>query len=206
MDIDWVEVSESNWGATATDNGPAIATASIRLAGETDGQDQTNAEIWSHYGFSYRPSKPSAGGKCDAIAQHVAGKRIITATRDMRGAVCHGALNEGDVAMWSTGKNTIRCNADGSIALLQQGASTDAGISIEKDGKIILFNQWGQLELGPNGLIVVTKGGSALELADDHFQVLSPQCFVRGGLVALGMAPKPFAGGAAMPPNPSIMF
>ncbi len=209
MDIEFTDVAESQFGNDATDGKEEIVTCTLRYAGETDGQDELAAEVWCQYGFTSRPAAPSDSGKCQALTVDAAGKRIVVGSRDLRGADSHGALNAGDVAMWSTGKNSIRCNADGSIAIHQIGESIDSGLSIEKDGTILIFNEWGTIELGKDGFKVLTASGtSSLELAPDHFQAMAPQGFLRCGCVGLGLAPSlPLCtgAGAAAVPIPYIL-
>lgn len=200
MIVDWYDVSESHFGADPTGGAEEIVTVDLRAAGEQDGTDANAAEVWAGgYGFTSRPAAPDGDKACQAIAVDAAGKRIVIAMRDTRGADAHGALNAGDVAMWSTGKNAIRLNADKSIGIIQQGDDSDAALSIEPDGTIILRNAYGQIELGPNGFQVFTKTGEAFQLGAGSANFLAPTFAAQCGTIALGV-------GAAVPltiPNPA---
>lgn len=207
-DADYYDVPESAFDNEPTGGKQQVASCNLRLAGEQDGTDEKKAEMWGHYGLAYRPAAPSGDDRCQAMAVLVSGKRVVTSTRDLRGASCHGALNAGDVALWSVGKNTLRLNADGSCSLLKQGDTADSGISIEKDGAIRLFNQWGSISLDSDGLTIVLASGEALQLGGGAFQALATQGFIRAGVVGLGPAPsKPLCTGSgpAAVPIPYIL-
>lgn len=208
MIIDWCDCFDSHFGADETNGGPEVATADVRLVGSTDGAYATGCELWAHYGFAYRPPDPDGDKRCQAIVYDAGGTRIILASRDVRGADSHGALNKGDVALWSTGKNTFRLNAGGGISMLQQTDDADASISIEKDGTIILANRYGAMSLGADGFTVTLATGEQIALGEAIFQAFAPQGFVRCGVVGLGPAPsKPLdtGAGAAAVPIPYIL-
>ena len=200
MIVDWYDVSESHFGADPTGGAEEIVTVDLRAAGEQDGTDANAAEVWAGgYGFTSRPAAPDGDKACQAIAVDAAGKRIVIAMRDTRGADAHGALNAGDVAMWSTGKNAVRCNADGTIAALQQGESTDAGWIFEKDGSFKLFGPFGQMELGPNGFVVTLATGEQFAIGGSALSLVASTVALQAGTIALGV-------GASMPltiPNPA---
>lgn len=207
-DIDYFEIPETAFDSDPTGGKQKVASCNLRLAGEQDGTDEKKAEMWGHYGLAYRPALPVGDDRCQAMAVVVSGKRVVTATRDLRGADCHGALNAGDVALWSVGKNTLRLNADGSCSLLKQGDTADSGISIEKDGSIRIFSPFGMMTLDENGWSFFTASGQAMVLNKEAFQVLAPQAFLQAGVVGLGPAPsKPLCTGAgpAAVPIPYIL-
>jgi len=208
MYLDWYDISETKWGSSDTGGEAEVVTCTLRAAGESDGQVELAADVWGAYGLSYRPASPKAGAVCQAITYTAGGKRHVIATRDTRGGDCHGALNDGDVALWSVGKNSVRCNADGSIAIHQIGSEVDAGISVEKDGTILIFNEFGQIELGKNGFQVFTKDGGAIALGNGSFQTISKTAaWLRSGSVLLGPSPtKPLTtGSGAAVPIPYIL-
>jgi hypothetical protein len=149
--------------------------------------------VWQQYGFTSRPAAPDGDGKCQALTANIRGMRAVVATRDTRGPASHGALNAGDVALWSIGKNAVRCNADGSIALLKQGAEEDSGIVIDKDGALSIFTPFGIIQLNADGFAVILKeGGVSLSLSPKDITLLGPKCSISTGTVALGV-------GAAVP-------
>ena len=192
MFFDVFDIFESKWGSDDSGGDSTTLTASLRFAGTTSGTDELSAEVWGQYGFSSRPGKPDGTNRCQAIVGDLAGRRAVLFTRDTRGPKAHGDLNDGDVAVWSVGKNSIRCNADGSIAILQMGASSDAFFIIEKDGSQIQGNQWGQIELGPDGFKVILASGEAFALGNGAAQFIAPKIGLMGGAVLLGA-------GAAVP-------
>lgn len=168
---DWFDIAETSFGSDET-GGPETVTCAVRHVGEDGGIDEPAAPIWSHYGLAYRPPAPDGADVCQALCQTIGGKRSVTATRDLRAADVHGALNEGDVALWSVGKNMLRLNANGGVSLLLRG-DTDASIGIEPDGAILFANRWGSMSLDGDGFKVVTADGGALVLNSKVFQALA---------------------------------
>ena len=186
------DVFSSSFGTDASDGGPEIPTVSLRRAGEDEGSDQDEADIWSAYGFAYRPAAPDDKGATQVVADFVAGRWSVIASRDTRGADIYGALNEGDVAVWSIGKNAFRANASGSISMFKQGTSVDSAVAIGDDGAITLLNEWGVVQLGKDGFSVTLASGQMLSLGPDGFNVSAPKCALQCGAIALGV-------GAAVP-------
>jgi len=211
MYLDWYDISETKWGSSDTGGEAEVVTCTLRAAGESDGQVELAADVWGAYGLSYRPASPKAGAVCQAITYTAGGKRHVIATRDTRGGDIHGALNDGDVCLWSVGKCMVRCNADGAIAMIQRGltddARLDARVGIEPDGTIILSNEWLQIEAGKNGFVVTLATGEQLQLGAQFFQAVAAQGFMRTGVVGLGPAPsKPLTtGSGAAVPIPNIL-
>lgn len=186
------DIFSSAWGSDSTEGAVQIATAALRRAGEEEGSDGEDAEIWSHYGLSYRPADPGGDKSTQALTLEVAGRPVIFATRDVRGADIHGDLNAGDVAVWSIGKNAVRLNASGSISMFKQGESVDSAVAIGDDGAITLLNEWGVVQLGKDGFSVTLASGQMLSLGPDGFNVSAPKCALQCGAIALGV-------GAAVP-------
>lgn len=180
------DVFSSSFGSDASNGGPEIPTVSLRRAGEEDGSDQDEADIWSDYGFAYRPAAPDAKGATQVVADFVAGRWSVIASRDTRGADIYGALNEGDVAVWSIGKNAVRLNADGSISLFKQGATVDSAVAIGDDGAITLLNEWGVVQLGSDGFSVTLASGQMLSLGPDGFNVSAPSAGLSVGAFSFG--------------------
>lgn len=207
---DVYDVFDSDYSDKATGGKGEIATVSIRECGEDEGTSFKDAEIWGHAPLLYRPGDKDDKGACQALTENIGGRMAVVGTKDARAAEASGALKKGDVALvnpWG-GKCCLRLNADRSMALLQQGDDDDAGISFEKDGTIILFNKYGQMELGPNGFQVFTAAGEALKVGGGVFQTVSSQAFIMAGCVGLGPAPsKPLCTGAgpAAVPIPYIL-
>lgn len=189
--FDFADVFESMWGNASPTSGE-MATVNLREVGETSGIDAKGCEMWGPAPLVYRPAPPDADGKCQALTTEIGGRTIVLGTQDPRSAKATGALNTGDVALCSpTGKNVLRLNATGEagIALVQQTKGDDAGIAIQRDGTIVLYNQWGIIELGSGGFVVTLKTGQQMSLDATAFQCVAPQGFVRCGVVGLGVAP-----------------
>lgn len=193
MFFDVADIFESKWSNDESGGELEVLTCGLRPSGESDGTNQRDAEVWQQYGLSSRPSGPDGDGLCQALTAEIGGKRAVVATRDTRGPACHGALNAGDVALWSVGKNAVRCNADGSIALLKQGEEEDSGLVIDKDGALSIFTPFGIIQLNADGFAVILKeGGVALSMSPKDITLLGPKCSISTGTVALGV-------GAAVP-------
>lgn len=205
----FADVFASRYGAEASGGEAELVTLSLRDAGEEDGQDDDDVEVWSMAPVLYRPAAPDDKGKCQVVTTDVGGQKMALASRDLRAATAAGALNEGDAAFCCpSSKVALRCNADNSIALMQQGESADAFITIQPDGTIVMGNAYGQLEIGPNGVQMFAADGTSMTLGGGAFHVLASQAFVQAGVVGMGptggKVPLTFAptSGIAMPfPN-----
>ena len=80
------DVFSSSFGTDASDGGPEIPTVSLRRAGEDEGSDQDEADIWSAYGFAYRPAAPDDKGEWTGLD-------VDAVVLDGRGYIPHtGAL------------------------------------------------------------------------------------------------------------------
>jgi len=186
-DFDFADVFDSMWGNESTGGADEIPTCSIRRTGEDDGKDGDDVELWGQGCIVYRPADPTDDGRCQLLVAKVGSRPVAIASRDLRASQAAGAMNKGDAALVSpTGKNAFRANADGSISILQQGESTDAFLTFEKDGTIIFGNPWGQFELGPNGFLMTTITGEALAVGGGFVNALAPTVALSGGSVMLG--------------------
>lgn len=206
MYLDWYDISETKWGSSDTGGEAEVVTCTLRAVGESEGQVELAADVWGAYGLSYRPASPKDGAVCQAVCYTAGGKRHVIATRDTRGGEIHGALNDGDMCMWSVGKNMLRCNADGAIAMIQRGltddARLDARVGIEPDGTIVLSNEFGQAELGANGFVVTLASGEQFQIGPGVFNVGAPTISLKGA-ASIGVAPvNPVAAIIAGSPAP----
>lgn len=185
------DVFSSSFGTDASDGGPEIPTVSLRRAGEDDGSDQDEADIWSAYGFAYRPAAPDAKGATQVVADFVAGRWSVIASRDTRGADVFGALNEGDVVVWSIGGVALRMNADGSTSLFKknEGETPDAFVSIASDSAITLCNEWGTIQISSDGISLMLNDGSAgLQIsAADGVNIVGQKAAFQVGSISLGV-------------------
>ncbi len=188
--FDFTDVFESLWGSDPTGGKGEVATVNLREAGEEEGATEDGLEVWGTGCVVYRPAKPTDKGKCQAMVASVGGRRVVVATQDLRANECTGAMNDGDAAFCSpTGRNVLKMGGAGGIHLVQQTDSDDASIAIEKDGTILQANQYGVVELGPNGFVVTLASGEQFQLTQGYAQIVAPQAFMRAGCVGLGLAP-----------------
>lgn len=199
MGFDFADVFETMWGSDPAGGKAEVVTANLRAVGEESGVDARDVEIIGHAPLVYRPAPPTKEGRCQALTVRFGGRTFILGTQDSRSNEATGALGEGDVALCSpTGKNVLRLNATGEagIALVQQTDGDDAGIAIQRDGKILIYNEWGVLEIGPDGFFVTVKDKGQIQLDDGGAALIAKR-------VGLGPAPsKPLctgAGAAAVP-------
>lgn len=185
------DIFSSAWGSDSTEGAVQIATAALRRAGEEEGSDGEDAEIWSHYGLSYRPADPSGDKSTQALKLEVAGRPVIFATRDVRGADIHGDLNAGDVVVWSIGGVALRMNADGSTSLFKknEGETPDAFVSIASDSAITLCNEWGTIQISSDGISLMLNDGSAgLQIsAADGVNIVGQKAAFQVGSISLGV-------------------
>jgi len=185
--FDFVDVFETMYGSDASGGGASVVTCQVRDAGEPDGQDGRDVELWGMGCVVYRPAKPDANGKCQLLVTPIGSQPVAIASQDSRAAKAAGAMNEGDAAFCSpTGKVAVRCNADNSFAILRQGSAADAFFLIEKDGSIKFGNQWGMFTLDSDGFSMISAAGEALTLGGGSFQVLAAKGVIGTGTVALG--------------------
>ena len=209
--FDFADVFATVWGDESTGGKVETVTASLREVGEPDGADATKAPIWGMGCVAYRPAAPTSDGKCQALTVSIGGQPHVIATQDARISKAIGALNEGDAAFASpTGKNALRSNADGSIAMIKQGESADSIIGINKDGSISLMTPWCLMTLNEDGLTFTTKAGEQMVLGKQVFQVLAAQGFIRTGTVSLGLSaavPLTFSGtSGVVKPAPNVFI
>lgn len=202
--VDYLDIMEALLSDDATGGAAPVVTAAVRDAGQTDGQTGRDVEVWGLGCVVYVPAPPDGKGKCQALATVVGGTKVIVATRDSRANDAVGELGPGDAAFCSpTGKNAAVFKADGSISLIQQGASADALVAIEKDGAIILRNKWGQVQLDENGLSIMLTSGESLALTQGLVQIAADVVTFESGITKLStsaVTPLTAASLAAKPP------
>ena len=197
--INIMDAFATRYGGEATGGEEEIVTLSLREAGQEDGQNADDAEMWGEGCYLYRPKAPNDDGKCQALVAQIGPRKVAIATRDSRAGKRFGALNEGDAVFGSpTGGGMFRANDDGSTSMrvADPDGTQKAWIAIEKDdGTILLGNKFGHIELGPEGFMVCLAGSSEyLSLKPGEFTASAPTCTIAGGSVALGVgASKPLA-------------
>lgn len=214
MFFDVHDITDSKWSNDATGGKEEIVTCSTRSAGETDGVDGQDAEIWGQYGFASRPAAPDGESRCQSLVFDIGGRLAVLATRDLRGADNHGALNPGDVAVWSVGKNVMYCKADGSCGIRQIGKEADAFLAIESDGAVLAGNQWGMFQIDQSGPALMHADGMASIglTAGGVVSIIGTQVAIGAGVIALGvgatvpLAIQPGSPVATIPPaSPAFM-
>lgn len=208
--IDYLDVMEALLSDAPTGGEPAVVTAAVRDAGQQDGQTGRDVEVWSQGCVVYVPAPPDDAGKCQALSTIVGGTKVIVATRDSRAVDAVGELPPGAAAFCCpTGKNAAVFKADGSISLIQQGKSSDALVSIEADGAILLRNRWGQIELGPEGFKVMLTSGESFLLDRDLAQIAAANVCLESGVTKLSASasvPLTFApASGVVKPAPNVL-
>lgn len=188
---DWtfVDAFASIWGNESTDGAAEVVTCQTREVGQDGGVGDANVELWGAGCVVFRPAPPDDDGKCQLLTVQIGAQQYAVGANDSRAANATGALNPGDAAFCSpTGKVALRANANGSISLIKQGEKADAYISIQKDGTIVIGNQWGQLEIGKNGVVWAGADSSAMQINKAAFQVISDMAALNVGSIAFGVA------------------
>lgn len=192
LSFGFYDIFETGFGSSATGGAVELVTCQIRRAGEEEGVDARDVEIWGHYGFTSRPAAPDGAKRCQTIAADIGGRKVALWTSDVRGSEHFGKLSAGDVALWSVGKNALRLNNDGSIAAINRTNNADSLMMIEKNGQITMLNEWGKMTLGPEGFSVVLSNGAMFSLTKTGFTVQCQQLSLNTSSVGLGV-------GAAVP-------
>ena len=186
------DVFSSRFGSSATDGGPEIATCDLRLAGEEDGSDAEDAEIWSHGCLIYRPADPDADGSCQVVTARIGDHNVILASRDLRVGKYAPALNPGDCALVSTNRAAVIVSGNGSVRMFRSGETVDSYIEIAEDGALLFGNQWGAISLNANGFSVTLSSGQVFCIGPDGATLQAPMIALRGGGLMLGAtASKP---------------
>lgn len=212
MFFDIEDIYESQWGTATTNGEVSITSCSTRQAGEEDGVDTPDVEVWPCYGLSYLPKRKDNDGQCQALTLKLGSQKMIVGTRDSRAQLAHGDLSEGDVALWSVGKNCVKLNSDSTIAIIQRGDPYDASILCEEDGTWKFANQYGVLELGKNGMVWVGADGGVAQfskkqhlISGESFQANTGTCSLGvGATVPLVSIPTLPSGFASPKPTPNI--
>lgn len=115
---------------------------------ETESED---VEAWTPYGFV---SKPPPGAEAFVLRL---GRFVVSiASRVVETASVYGLLNDGDVGLYSVGKQVLRLNKDGSTTFLKTTASGEhLVITITKDDEIKVIQPGGAyIEATKTGLIL----------------------------------------------------
>lgn len=89
----------------------------------------------------------------------------------------------------------FRANDDGStsVRVADPDGTQKAFFAIEKDGTILIGNEWAHLEIGAEGFMICLKGSSEyLSLKPGEFVASAPNVSLAASAVALGL-------GAAVP-------
>lgn len=189
LDYDFGDVFDTVYGNDTTGGADKVMTMSTREVGDTDGQTADDVELWMHGCMVYRPADPTDDGKCQVLMVQTGARKVGIASRDLRSQKTFGDVNKGDAAFGSpTGGVVLRCNADGSGGLRHSdpGDGPDAYLQLEKDGTWIIGNQWGQIELGDAGFVVVLATGESLSLTKEGFSCSGKCAALQTSSVALG--------------------
>ena len=152
---------------------------------------------WQQYGFV---SRPPAGA--ESLFVRLGKQAFAIASRTLAAAGIFGQLNEGDVAIFSLGKNVLRMNADGSVMLLKLTKSDKhLVITVTKDDEIkVLVPDGPHFEMSKKQT-VLHAGNARLTLASNvAVQVVAPQMLNEVGINKLHMgAVRPMVAPNAAP-------
>lgn len=176
--------------------------------------DTANAEWWQHYGFASRPPKPQAG---KTAAQAVVLRRgdydIVIASQDLRGLELYGALDHGEVCIYSAGEDgngqaRILLKKDGSVsAYTRKGnVASGTGMLIQLDaqaGAVRALNDKGYGLIISQDDVVLTAGDAALTLKGDGTTSLigKGKCQIDGSGILLGSIAAPIINSALTGPT-----
>ncbi len=133
---------------TTVDKATKKITAQLgSVVGKTT--DTDNAEWWQHYGIASRPPKPKAGKEAaQAVVLRMGDHDIVIASQDMRGLELYGALDHGEVCLYSAGDD----------------GNGQARVLLKKDGSVSLFTKQGNAAGGTGMLIQLDAAGNAIRL------------------------------------------
>lgn len=192
------------FGSETTGGGEEIVTLSLRTAGQDDGQDADDAEVWGMGCALYRPKAPDDKGKCQALVAQIGPRKVAIATRDSRASERFGALSEGDAVFGSpTGGGMLRANDDGATSMRKSGVDGTqlAWVALEADDTILIGNKWGSIEIGENGMILMV-GSEYFEIKPGEMVLSSSKVNLAAAAVALGLgAALPLAAVPTVPPG-----
>jgi len=129
-------------------------------------------EWWQHYGFISRPPVDAEVLKLN-LGRFVVG----IASRVLATAGVYGQLKDGDVGLYSVGKQVLRLNADGSVSLLKL---TKAGkhlvVTITKTDEIKLLHPDGAyVEISKAGIVLKHDTAPVTISSGVKVQIIAPQ-------------------------------
>lgn len=165
---------------------------------ETEGEEH---EWWQHYGFV---SKLPKNADAEVFRLKLGTWAIALASRVVSTIGVYGQLSDGDVGLYSTGKQVLRLNADGSVSLIKLCKSGQhLVVTITKDDAIQLIHPDGprvhidgkQMTLThPTAPVTITSGVAV--------QIVAPTLALGVGVVKTHVgATKPMVAGANAAPN-----
>ena len=175
-----------------------------------DCNESFGVDWWQHYGFA---SRPVAGS--ESLIVKIGSEAYAIASRTLAAVKAYGQLGEGDVALYSVGKNLLKLAKEGSMTILVP-APGDKQIVIHissKDGSIKGIVPPGlTFEISPKNGICFNAGDKDITLAGKNIQFIGSACNINTGSVKLGLTgARPLgwctagvAGAFASVPTPNI--
>ena len=158
---------------------------------------------WQHYGLASRPPAES-----ESLLARVGSEVYAIASRTLAVAKAYGQLSEGDVALYSIGKNLIKLAKDGALTVLvpaPKNKQTVIHIS-PKDGSIKGIVPPGlTFEISPKNGICLNAGDKNITLAGKSIQFIGSSCNINTGSVKLGLTgARPLSAASIVAPVPNI--
>lgn len=159
------------------------------------------SEWWQHYGFVSRPPKGA-----EYLNMRVGATIVAFASRALAAADAYGKMGEGDVGLYSVGKNTIRLAKSGAISMLVPSNGKQIAFRIDPNGsfKVMLGNGF-FLELSEENGFAVSTPGKDINLAGKN-AITTGSAFINnsGVMVTTRGAVAPLATGPIGKANPGL--
>lgn len=164
MDLEIIDL-----GASKLDETNNVLTVQAGVADDDDFESYDDISLWGQLGITARPYPADDSGAAQGLVVKERDGLVIS-TRDTRTADVYGQLQEGDVAIHSTGPkhaSRIFLKEDARSVILMSKDSNDKDILITVDGKNDKIQIAGfkcAFEMSPEGITVGASGltGSAM--------------------------------------------
>lgn len=165
---------------------------------ETEGEEH---EWWQHYGFV---SKLPKNADAEVFRLKLGTWAIALASRVVSTIGVYGQLSDGDVGLYSTGKQVLRLNADGSVSLVKLTKSGQhLVVTITKDDEIKVVHPDGPyFEMSKSTLTMIHPTAPVTIHSGVAVQIIAPTLVQEVGVVKLHAgASKPMVASTNTAPN-----
>lgn len=149
---------------------------------ETEGEE---VESWQHYGFVSKPPKDA-----DMFILRLGRFVASIATRAVDHAKTYGLLSDGDVGLYSVGKQLLRLNADGSSSFLKETKNGEhLLIQISADDEIKIVHPAGAyVEISKDRMVFKHDTAPITIASGVKVQIVAPQLINLVGSNSLSVA------------------